>query len=364
MKKKILIVSSAYFPRISPRSFRTTQLAEELSQQGHDVTVLTHIRKSDRQKIGKKENLKVVNFIKGDYKELKKKNIFSRVFQFILKYLLMYPDIQYTFLLRNSLKNYGNYDILISIAVPYPIHWGVILGIKNNSNLCKTWIADCGDPFIGYGHKYGMPFYFRFVNNWFMNNVEFITLPYKELLVYYKEKDHHKIKFIPQGFDFDEIVLSEYKKNKILTFAYAGSFIKNFRDPRLFLEYLALLDIDFKFIVYTRNKSLISDFKEILKEKIEIRDYIPRIDLLYELSKMDFLINIQNGNKKDYPSKLIDYSFTNRPILNVNSYSLNEEAITNFFKGDYSNWDIALKCIDKYDIKNVAKQFLDLTKTI
>jgi len=129
------------------------------------------------------------------------------------------------------------------------------------------------------------------------------------------------------------------------------------------LKYLSLINIDFKFIIYTKQKELISEYEEILNGKIEIKNYIPRIDLIQDLSKMDFLINIQNGNKNDSPSKLIDYTLSTRPILNINSYSLNEKAIQKFLSGKYSNYNIALKDIDKYNIKNVTNQFLDLTNS-
>ena len=38
---KVLVVSRAFYPTNSPRSFRTTELAIELSKQGYNVTVLT-----------------------------------------------------------------------------------------------------------------------------------------------------------------------------------------------------------------------------------------------------------------------------------------------------------------------------------
>ena len=39
-KKKILIVGRTFFPELTPRSFRTTELAKELARQGHHVDVL------------------------------------------------------------------------------------------------------------------------------------------------------------------------------------------------------------------------------------------------------------------------------------------------------------------------------------
>ena len=43
-RKKILLVSNGFYPEISPRSFRATELAKEFSRQGHDVTVISKYR--------------------------------------------------------------------------------------------------------------------------------------------------------------------------------------------------------------------------------------------------------------------------------------------------------------------------------
>ena len=48
MKKyKILLVSSAFHPELSPRSFRATELAKEFIREGHEVTVITKSRDYD-----------------------------------------------------------------------------------------------------------------------------------------------------------------------------------------------------------------------------------------------------------------------------------------------------------------------------
>lgn len=44
MQKIILIVTNAFYPENSPRSLRATELAVELSKQGHLVSVITHPR--------------------------------------------------------------------------------------------------------------------------------------------------------------------------------------------------------------------------------------------------------------------------------------------------------------------------------
>lgn len=354
-KKKILIVSRSFYPVIAPRAFRATELAKELVRQGHDVTVLTHKHDCDYSEFSNNYNIVIKDFVFGKWREIKRNNVISKFFRVFLRYLFLYPDIQLVLLIKKALKKEFGYDLLISIAFPYPVHWGVALA--NSKSLTKVWVADCGDPFLGYGHKSGLPFYLNFIDDWFMKKVQILTIPYDELKKYYKDKYHDKIKLIPQGFDFNEIKLAEYQNNPVPTFAYAGIFIKNFRDPRLFLKYLSSLKLDFKFIVYTNSNDLLLEFRDQLQNKLEIRKYVPRTDLLFELSKMDFLINIQNGNKKDYPSKLIDYSLTKRPVLNINSFKLDESAINAFFNSDYSK-NIAYKDIEKFNITNVARQFL------
>ncbi len=40
-KLRLLLVSNAFYPEISPRSYRATELAREFCRQGHDVVVVT-----------------------------------------------------------------------------------------------------------------------------------------------------------------------------------------------------------------------------------------------------------------------------------------------------------------------------------
>src|SRR5690606_36615775 len=121
----------------------------------------------------------------------------------------------------------------------------------------------------------------------------------KAIKSYLKIKSHDKIKVIPQGFDFKEIILSEYLPNEIPTFAYAGVFYKKIRNPTFFFDYLSKLDMNFKFVLYTSflnsdSMDIVNKYKPILGDKLEIYFNIPRLKLITELSKMDFLINIDN----------------------------------------------------------------------
>ena len=362
IKKKILIVSRAFYPIIAPRSFRATELAKEFARKGHEVTVLTHKRDYDYTSFSNEHNIIIKDFVLGNWKEIKGFSYIKKGIKFILNYFFLYPDIQLTSLVKKSLKKAGRYDLLISIAVPYPVHWGVALAIERKKDLCNVWVADCGDPFMGNKElKFGMPFYFRYVENWFCKKPDYLTVPIKEAIDAYPPFCRNKIKVIPQGFNFEIdkkfLIKSE---NNYPHFLYAGLLSKDIRDPSKFLEYLCTLkNQNFKFTIYTQNQKLLDPFKILLKDKLEIKDYIPREKLLMEMSKTDFLINFENSNNVQSPSKLIDYSLVGKPILSINPRSFNSSIFDEFLTGDYSN-QYVIQGLHEYDIKNVSNKFLSL----
>ena len=103
---------------------------------------------------------------------------------------------------------------------------------------------------------------------------------------------------------------------------------------------------------------MIKEYKEKLKEKLEIKDYIPRHELLPVLASMDFLVNFDNNTEVHTPSKLIDYAIVKRPVLNITS-TIDKSLVTAFLARDYKDAYV-IDNIDQYDIKDVAGKFLKL----
>lgn len=359
---KIVIVTQNVYPALNPRSHRSTQLAMSLADAGHDVTVYALLGSYDYSEYERGRNIKFKNLGKSilglrNSDNNSKNNVFNKVLIRLFWRLFLYPDIELIPKVRKVLKKERDIDVLISIALPYTIHFA-IAGMKNVDTKC--WISDCGDPFTK-NPFFKMPKYFeRIERNW-AKKTDYIVVPIEDAKKGYMEEFRDKIKIIPQGFNFDDVRLAEYKKNTITTFAYSGTVYKGLRDPSRLLEYLTTLDIPFKLIVYTQNDRIFKPFLEVLQDKIEIRGYVEREQLLYELSKVDFLINIRNISGVQQPSKMIDYAMTKRPIITISSdFTETEKNIFNeFIDGNYINQTI-IENIERFNIKNVANEFINL----
>lgn len=360
----IIIITKNIHPQLSPRAFRSTELAKELARQGHNVTLYAVLGSYDYSEFERDTEVKVKNvkmFLPVQKSDgVHKLGLLSRIFIKLFKYSLEFPDIELMFKTANIIKKSDNIDLLITIAKPFTIHWGAALSKTIYQNrFPKTWIADCGDPYMGSAFT-SPPFYFKYVEKWFSKKADYLTVPIYEAKEGYYKEFHNKIKIIPQGFKFDKpIIPTKPPINKIPTFIYAGTFIKNGRDPGLFLEYLATIKQDFLFVIYTKNKKFITPFLPVLKNRVILKDYIPRIELLEEMKQADFLLNFDNGTARQSPSKLIDYAIVNRPVLNIQGHHIHKNKILEFLSGDYTH-QLKIENIDQYRIENVTRKFIKL----
>jgi hypothetical protein len=365
----IIIISKIIYPVNSPRAYRTTELAIEFARQGHKVTVYSVLSDFNYSIFQKDTGVRIKDIGRmlfssrnGDGKS--SFPLIYRILYHTFHRLIEFPDIELMFKIPRILKLEDDYDMLITIAYPHPIHWGATLSKKilPNKKFPSTWISDCGDPYVGDPINKKKFFYFKFIEKWWGRNTDYITIPMEEGKQGYYPEFHSKIKVIPQGLNFENVkIYHPYAQNKIPTFAYAGMIYPGQRDPTQFLNYLCSIEIDFVFIVFTNNPKFYSLFKSKLKDRLLIKQYIPRFELIYQLSMMDFLINFANPGTVQIPSKIIDYLLTKRPILNVLN-TLTEKNITSineFLKGNYSDKLIGFD-VEQYNITTVAQRFIEL----
>ncbi|HEX8041744.1 MAG TPA: hypothetical protein VF490_21500 [Chryseosolibacter sp.] len=372
MKKRILVVSKTFYPINSPRSFRATELVREFSRQGHDVTVLTVRNDGVHDTFEKNYGVKILPLGRLRFGSFDISNggrvvtLVKRIVNRVLNLLFEYPDIQLMFMVRNALKREGGYDLLISIAVPHPVHWGTAWAVASNAAIAKTWVADCGDPYMGEKtDSFRKLFYFKYFEKWFCRKADFVAITNLNMKDNYYPEFHHKIVEITQGFNFEETTgrLPTYKPNGKPTFAYAGTFIPGARDPSAFLTFLVESDFDFRFLIYTPQRHIVQPFVERGKGRIEIMDLVPRTELLKILRTMDFLVNISFDVKVQSPSKLIDYYLVGRPVLSLQSNEVSSKVITKFLHGDYTD-HFVFHDYEKFRIEHVCSQFLELGKDV
>ncbi len=364
---KILIISHYFFPTNTPRSHRTTELAKEFARQGHNVTVIFPTNGYDYN--GWKTNyptlaISPTDKLKWRSISIQKTNLTywaTRIGKRVLSLFFEYPSIEWYFKMPQIVQGHQGYDLLISIAVPHPIHWGIARCKKKGILPARLWIADCGDPYMGVKtDSFRPPFYFSWFEKLFCRYADFITIPVESAKEGYYPMFHDKFKVIPQGFNYQEIKLANYRRNKCIHFCYAGGFIPVIRDPRPILEVLTMYEGDFRFYIFTHQKDILADYADRLQGKMIISDYIPRLELIKFMSTMDFLLNIENGTAIQVPSKLIDYSLSKRPILSLASGDIDTTRLNAFLHFDFSGQTV-LEHIEDYNIIHITKKIIDLS---
>lgn len=358
---KIAIVTYYFYPDITPRAFRAFELAKQFARQNHDVVVVTRNSNFDYAHITEDykfiidARLENINIIPTSKSKLLK------ITKHLISHYFLYPQILLIPSIVKVLKTYTDYDLVLTIAHPFAIHFGTSISKYINPLLCRSWIADCGDPFSGNKEtRIKPPWYYKIIENIFFSNVSHITVPIESTVVAYGGNLREKIKVIPQGFEIRRNTSNpkEFDINAI-EFAYAGVLGLNLRDPTNLLNHLLKTNASFKFTIYTENKDILDSYIKKLKGRLIVKSYIPRELLLDELAKKDFLINFENKNSQQSPSKLIDYAIIGRPVLSIPHKCNNFEDLDMFMRGDFSN-STKLPDIYDHDIRVIANKFLNL----
>jgi hypothetical protein len=277
--------------------------------------------------------------------------------------LYVIPDghlLPFAIKLNYYLRKLGinKFDVIISNANPFVVHLGTALSLNKFSGVA---IAETGDPH--YYNHYKLAFYQKNIENWVLNKFNYITVPVLRAVNDYENYNaKHKVRVIPHGFFFDEVQLATYKPSDIVNFAFAGRLYKEIRNPTEFLNSLVKhhSETNYIFHIYTdlRNKEtkdLLMPFKLLLGNKLQVNDMLPRTECIECLSDMDFLVNFENDTSNQVPSKLIDYTLAERPIISVNHFFDNEDAFDKYMNRDFNNFTPL--DISPYNIKNVAKKF-------
>ena len=249
---KILIISNHAYPVQGPRAFRTTELSEQLVKMGHEVVLYTVHGKYDYTQYEKEVGVKMrdINpkFATSANDGTHRYNIFDKFMYHFFHRLLMWPQCEFHFAVEKIIKNNPNMDMLITIAYPHSIHSGAARAKKKHPAIFpKTWICDCGDPFMLNPFIRAPKFMKHFEDMW-CSMCDYITVPTKESYKGYYEQYWGKIRVIPQGFDFSKTPIEEYKKTArpkvVMTWAPHPRPLPQ-AVPNSFAEWMNATDYDF-----------------------------------------------------------------------------------------------------------------------
>ena len=361
-------MSRAFYPGNSPRANRTTELAKELCRQGQQVTVLT-VHHRAQAHLSEKFGMRFLDLGSGRWPEIPivwrgKTNLALRAIRRLLWKFFSYPEIETSVRIFRRFPGEQDYHCIISIAAPHAVHWGVAWRLGKNRGAGATWIADCGDPFMGQENDSFSPaFYFRWVEKAFCRRADWITVPTEGAKDGYYPEFRDKLQVIPQGFrfeDYESLRNVPQISDGVTRFAYAGLLIPGRRDPRKLLDLLISRPEAFEFHVYTPSRGLVEPYAS-KDSRIILHDVVPREELLPVLASMDFLLNIENVGQKQTPSKLIDYWLCGRPILSAKSFEFDPSVVEAFLRKDYSRAH-QMERPEQYRIENVAAGFVGLAE--
>lgn len=372
---KILLVCRSFPPEINPRSFRVFELAREILAQGHHLTLVSAQSEASVRKSLDHPNLQV-HTVPGFYSEASKAAPASPFKSWLRGTMRKWArafipegkDSKYALILSQVLRDIpGNWDLGISVSVPFASHWGFV---QSKINLrCTKTVADCGDPLSANPMEWASPLV-ALIEAKVLAKYDYISIPIAEAIPSYTRLglDPQRIAIISQGFKIDGLEFPAYQKHPVPTFMYAGVFYEKIRNPQLFLEWLCQVQMDFKWIIHTdlghrETMELLRPYTEKLRNRLEVLPLIPRKECLAKMATMDFNLNVSNHNSNQLPSKLIDLSMVQRPFLSLPHLEFtakHQNLLQEFFAGNYQQSQVL--DLEQYKIENICRKFLELAR--
>lgn len=369
----IVILSGSFYPSIHPRAFRATELAKEFVRNGHHVTEISckTIKEFDYEEYSRNTGIEIIKldvFRRNRVAEVAshKQTVLYSIKRFLIEYLLCGNLYKYSKEISTKLSKldcWDNADLVIVLSTPFPCHYGFYKFVKKREHFFVT-IFDSGDPFY-YSKQTNRAIWFKYIEKNVYKYCDFLTIPTANAIHLYSPLiPEDKIKIIPQGFNMRDLNLYKGEFGIPVKMAYAGVFYWDIRNPEFLFEALENSPVDYEFYLFMRYKD--GKLEEVLekyprlKSQMHIHLCVPHDDLISELSKMHFLINIENLSNTQMPSKLIDYGMTGRPVLSCNEKNFELAKLERFLHGDYTGqYEVN---IDEYNIELIAKKFINLYK--
>lgn len=399
----ILLIITPFNPSQTPNTIRWNAILEAFHSQGIKCVILTTKRKG----LSKKSEDGVLTVYRAGYNTLydklkdylpldtrrsdpghsKESGIANnRIIQKLVDKLWRdhyWPDGSCLFIKEaldqcNSIIKNENISHVISVGLPFSCHY-IAKNIKQ-SHPDIYWHQDIQDPF-SFSREFRVNNFKKYSKKnkvqeeEAFNLSDSISLTNENALARYKElfpDCAHKIKVIPPIYAADPLINKndiEFSEQKF-NFGFFGSFYEGVRSPESFYKFLSNL-INKNHSVNNLQFHIFGPFplfcQAIHHRFPELHPYInwygyqKRADALSYMKKMDFLLNF--GNTTDYhlPSKVVDYLYINRPVINFTSIENDSSHL--FLKDKVELLSINLEAGSTSNSINKFEKFIQTTRT-
>ncbi len=379
--KRILIVTHQFLPFVSPRTTRWSYLIDELIEEGNEVAVLSGTNPENIDKdydviyYGNKKFSSNIRKVRQDSKDSAnnffKKTIYSilkKIYRFLFK-TFSWPDYAMFWaitIFRNRKRIKNNYDIIISVSLPFTSHLCAYILKKR---IQADWYMDIGDPFT---LKINSPENNKIIYS-LLNKIyerKFYKIASKIIFTHKEVAELHQNKFnidkskIVIGYPISSIneqnlnIASNFNyKASPITIGYFGAFTKSVREPSNYINNIVNLmyeDIEHKWFINEESKKYFSSIKKTSLHKFI--DIVPRKEALkIMVNEVHILLSIGNLNKYQMPSKVIEYLSLGKPVLH---YAEIEDDPIYSFEKLFDN----LKIINNKTTKNEIEIYIEKIK--
>jgi len=379
-RERILIMSHSYTPHINPRAFRWAAIAETWAAQGFKIDVITSWFPGSRRfeilngvevhRIGGNviERLRVLlrpesratTAETSPHRMKSHGNLFSQMAGWILAIAkfshdkiwknVYWPDYACLWIRLASTKALElcameQYATIISVSEPFSSH---LAGQRVKSHYPDiNWLVDIGDPFSfrrdhpANNHTLYKSLNYRTERRIFemADKISVTTESTRHKYAELFSSAAGKIKVIgPMMSKTVPVsdgtrVLSENKNIKLV---YVGTLYRSIRNPeyllKLFKSLLAThgkMNVELHFFGgYDDCRDIIEPYQLLFADKLVLHGLVNRAIVFRAMAEADILINIGNANAEQLPSKLVEYAWLGKPIVNL--YSIDNDSSKEF----------------------------------
>lgn len=367
--KSILIISHSYKPLINPRAFRWASIAEHWAKAGATVDVICSavagelseesINKVTVYRTGSSLLEKLRSLFRSSSRATtsrstegtpNNKKLVSSFINLLIKFpaklihdifwkKIYWPDYACHWIgpatkKAIELTSKFHYDAIITVSDPFSSHM-VGLELKEITKSLH-WLVDIGDPFCfrhdtpTNNHMFYRKLNYRVEESLFKaaDKISVTTESTKAKYAELFRDTAEKIAVIPPVMNETCISKNDTRvlpDNDRIKLVFVGTLYKAIRSPQFLLRLFNELGqtclkdkVELHFFGgYNDCKDIFKPFIKSHSEKLYLHGLVERERVMQAMKEADILINIGNDNPYQLPSKVVEYAWLGKPVVNI-----------------------------------------------